>query len=101
MPPRGWLEFQGSAVAGGCLIETSEVAKRIGQVGVVCRYARIAGDCLADRFDRQIKTAGLVGDYTEQMEAVGMAGIDCEGLTVELFGFMQAPVQMMLYGIGK
>src|ERR1700712_5089640 len=77
------LECQGGAVAGGGLIETPKVAKRIGQVGVICSYAGVTSDCLADYFDCQIITASLVGDYTEQMEAVGVAGIGCQALTVK------------------
>jgi hypothetical protein len=43
----------------------------------------------------------LIGNHSEQMQTVGMAGIDRQNLPVEPFGFVQAPGLMMSKGLGE
>ena len=85
-----------SAVAGNRVIEPALRGQGVAEVGVIQRDRGFHRDRLADPLSGQTVMSALVGDHTEQMEAIGVAGLNRENLKVETFGFAQAPGLMAL-----
>ena len=56
---------------------------------------RIEGESLANPLDGKVMTACLVSDETEEVQGVGMIGLDGEDLAVEGLGFGQTASLVM------
>ena len=82
----GRLKGERPAVAGGRLVQPAAFAERGALVGMVRRDVRIDRDRLADHVRGEVLPAGLQGNHTQQVQGVGMAGIDRQNLLVKPFG---------------
>ena len=90
-----WIELEGGAVGGGGLVQPSFSRERDAQTGMVRRRSGVDRDRLGDQVSGHVMASRLVGDDPEQVQAVGMAGVDRENLPIQAFRVAQPPCLMM------
>ncbi len=90
-----------SAIAGDGLVQPAQRLQRITPVGVIQGDRGVDPDRLADQVNGQLGPPGLKRDDTQQVQAVGVAGVHRQDLTVQTFGVGQVPGLVMLNGGGE
>ena len=92
------LELDRPIVRRDCAWPLPRSAVGFTQVGVVMGSRGIDGNRPADQFERRIDVAHLAGQNSEQVQSVGVVGIDREDLTVDCFRFGQSAGLVMFEG---
>ncbi|HEY1857838.1 MAG TPA: hypothetical protein VGG47_11100 [Acidocella sp.] len=89
------LQAQRIVVGGNRLVEAPQGLQGGAQVGVIGGDLWAYPDRLGNHPDGAVVLSGLMGEYAEQMQGVGMACIRRQHLTVEPLGLGPLPGSMV------
>ena len=56
-----------------------------------CRHSAVLRDGFTDHLHGSVITAALMGENTQKMQSIGMAGIGLQHLSIELFRLFRRP----------
>jgi hypothetical protein len=85
----------------GCIVQAAERAQRMRHVEMAIRAAGIDGQRAAEQFHSRRVAADLAGDDAEQMQTVGVIGIERQRVAAEPLGFSDLPGAEMAGGRGE
>ena len=78
-----WIEDQRPLIAGCSLFQLAQRLISRTQVGVKRRRPPVAGNRLADQLNGYVVAAHLMSQNSQQVQAVGMMGIELQNLPVD------------------
>ena len=82
------LEPDGVPIMRLCLTHAAKRAQGGAKIAMEIRDHTVAGDCLADEINRELVVAALVRHDTEEMQAIGVVGVDGKDLAIETLGLI-------------
>ena len=90
------IQFEGSAKAGGRVVESARMAQRFAEIGVSGGVVRPELERALDVLDRRGVVSTLVSGYSQVVHRLHMLGLETEDLPVKRFRFRQPPSLMVL-----
>jgi len=94
------LEQQRALVRRAGLREFALGLENVSEVGMVGRGIAIGGDGLAYQAGGSLMISVLVGDHSQQVQAVCVVRVQCQYLPIDALRFVQPAGLVMAQGLG-
>jgi hypothetical protein len=78
-----WIDGERLHIAGACLPGLTRLSENVAEVGVEVSRVSADGDGLANEEGGCFVVAGLVREHAQQVEAVGVGGVDEQHVAVD------------------